>query len=287
MNLCAKKNIFFIFSARVSNLLLFGLFLTAGIFTTSCSFDYGATGDSAKNKPDIVMENLEYVRVRKGEPLARFQAEYAERWEDRQTMELKNFSFEQFEDNGASINAEGRAGSALVQLGSGDISLKGGVRIRVDSEDVTIRTAGLEWKDKEKILSGGADDEVDIQRADGTSFAGRGFFADARNRRWSFSGEVKGTYVEKEDGEEAGDEENVIIGQTPAKHPGEPSVSGQPQIPEAKPSIPEPKPSAHEPSVPEAEQIPEAKPPAPKPEQFFEPKPSLPAVEQPALPEDK
>ena len=145
------------------------------------------------------MENLEYVRVRKGDPLVRFKAEYAERWEDRQTMELRNFSFEQMEDSGDTVNAEGKAGFAVVQIGSGDISLKGGVRIRVDSEDVTIRTSELEWKDKDKILSGAAGDEVDIDRSDGTNFSGKGFFADARNRTWAFSGEVKGTYVEKDD----------------------------------------------------------------------------------------
>ena len=148
------------------------------------------------------MENLEYVRVRKGDPLVRFQAEYAERWEDRQTMELRNFSFEQMEDSGDNVNAEGRAGFAVVQIGSGDISLRGGVRIRVDSEDVTMKTSELEWKDKDKILSGAAGDEVDIERSDGTYFSGKGFFADARNRTWAFSGEVKGTYVEKEDEEE-------------------------------------------------------------------------------------
>ena len=168
----------------------------------SCSFNYGENPGLEKDKPDIVMEDIEYVRVRGGDPLVRFQAEYAERWEDRNVMELKNFSFEQFEDRGETINASGRAGTASVQLGPGNISLGGGVRISVDSEDITIRTAGLEWKDKEKLLSGGARDEVDIERSDGTSFSGRGFTADARSRTWTFLEEIRGTYVEKEDGEE-------------------------------------------------------------------------------------
>jgi len=271
------------------------LFFFMGLMIAACTFDYSAAGTSEKSKPDIVMENLEYVRVRGGDPLVRFQAEYAERWEDRQTMELRDFLFEQMEDGGKTINAEGRAGQAVVQLGSGDISLKGGVRIRVDSEDVTIRTAELEWKDKDKTLTSGEQDEVDIQRSDGTSFAGRGFLADARNRTWSFSGEVKGTYVEKEDEKEGGETAEITVSSEagmPEKIVEEPEPTfgsmaaeaegrGSPPEPAALPEqYPEPKPSL-------PEQFPEPKPSLP--EQFPEPKPSIPSPEQyvPELPEDK
>ena len=165
----------------------------------ACSFDYSAGQSSERNKPDIIMDDIEYVRVRGGDPLVRFQAEHAERWEERQIMEFKNFSFEQLKDRGETINAEGRAGGAVVQIESGDIELSGGVRINIESEDIIISTAGLEWKDKDKRLLGGNNDIVEIQRMDGTSFIGRGFFADARNRTWEFSGNVEGIYVEKKD----------------------------------------------------------------------------------------
>ena len=230
-------------------LLIFNLFLLVSL--AACSFDYGTAGDSDTNRPDIIMENLEYVRVRGGDPLVRLEAEYAERWEDRRTMELRSFSFEQMEDHGDSVNAEGRAGYAIVQLGSGDISLKGGVRIRVDSEDVTIRTSELEWKDKEKILSGAEGDEVDIQRSDGTVFSGKGFFANARDRTWSFSGEVKGQYVEKKDEdkdkketkeastESEADSKVELTEEEPAQflEPAKPAAAVQEQIPEPKPTI--------------------------------------------------
>jgi hypothetical protein len=117
-----------------------------------------------------------------------------------------------------------------VQLGSGNVSLKDGVRINVESEDVVIRTAGLEWKDKEKTLSGGAEDEVEIERSDGTSFLGRGFSADARNRTWAFSGEVKGTYVEEEEDEEA----PAAPEGTPRPDPPSEQPPGTPVLPEDK-----------------------------------------------------
>ena len=192
MSLCQKVGI--ILLCAIPSLLL------------SCSFDYGDAAASEDEKPDIVMERLEYIRVRGGDPLVRFRAELAERWEDRQIMDIKEFSFEQMEDKGDSVNVVGRAGAATVQLDSGNVILSGGVRISVESEDIIIQTFGLEWKDKEKVLSGEDDDEVDVERSDGTTFTGKGFYADARNWTWTFSGEVKGTYVEPEDEEETGGE---------------------------------------------------------------------------------
>ena len=176
--------------------LLYALLLAA------CSFDYGDGENLEDSRPDIVMENIEYVRVRGGDILARFHAEYAERWEDRQTMELRNFTFEQMEDRGETVNVEGSAKAAAVHLDTGDITLSGGVLVSIESEDVVISTYGLEWKDREKTLTGGEEEEVDVLRSDGTSFTGRGLSADIRSRVWSFSGEVSGTYVEKDEEED-------------------------------------------------------------------------------------
>jgi len=165
----------------------------------ACSFDYGAGTGLEDTRPDIVMDNIEYVRVRGGDILARFQAEHAERWEERQLMELSNFTFEQMEDRGETVNVEGAAKAATVQIDTGDISLSGGVRISIESEDIIISTEELEWRDKEKTIKGGPEEEVDVKRSDGTNFTGKGFSADIRSRTWSFTGEVKGRYVEKDE----------------------------------------------------------------------------------------
>jgi len=173
--------------------------LLCTFFLFACSFDYSAVTGLEDTRPDIVMDNIEYVRVRGGDILARFQAEHAERWEERQIMELRNFTFEQMEDRGETVNVEGAAKAATVQIDTGDISLSGGVRISIESEDIIISTEELEWQDKEKTIKGDPEDEVDVKRSDGTSFIGRGFSADIRSRTWSFTGEVKGRYVEKDE----------------------------------------------------------------------------------------
>ncbi|AEF80187.1 LPS export ABC transporter periplasmic protein LptC [Leadbettera azotonutricia] len=187
---------FFIFPLQILTLLL-----------VSCSFDYGNNQLASKDQPDIVMQNVEYVRVRGGDPVVRFHAEDAERFEERQIMNLRNFSFEQFENHGDDIDAMGRAGQASVALDSGNINLGGGVIISVESEDITIETSGLDWQDKERRLLGTPSGDVNISRSDGTEFSGRGFSADARSRTWTFTSGVSGSYVEKEEkeAEEEGD----------------------------------------------------------------------------------
>jgi LPS export ABC transporter protein LptC len=169
-----------------------------------CSFDYGSANSGEKGLPDIVMDNVEYVRVRSMDPQARLQAERVERYEERRIMELRNFSFEQFGNHGEEINAHGRAGSALFEIDSGDIRMDDGVRLDVDSEDIAMETKQLEWKDKERTLTGGADEEVHVYQENGTSFTGIGFQADARTRSWSFTDTVNGTYIY--DGDEEDDD---------------------------------------------------------------------------------
>ena len=198
----------------------FGLLFPAILLLAACSFDYGDLMEEGVGRPDIVMENLEYVRVRGGEHLVRFRADRAERWEDRRTMELWDFYFEQLENSeeGIGVNAEGQAGAASVQLDTGNVSLRAGVRVNMESEDIIITTSELEWRDRERILFSAGQNEVGIERSDGTSFVGIGFSANIRDRTWGFTGEVHGTYVETEDEEadvEAGEAISLHENQSP------------------------------------------------------------------------
>ncbi|MCL1836570.1 MAG: LPS export ABC transporter periplasmic protein LptC [Treponema sp.] len=172
------------------------------LLLAACSFDYGNQDGADKNQPDIVMDNVEYVRVRDADPQARLQAERVERYEERRLMELQNFSFEQYGSRGEEVNAYGRAGNASFEIDSGDIRLGSGVRIEVESEDIIIETDWLEWRDKPRTLSGRAEDEVYVYQENGTVFSGIGFHADARRRTWEFFGRVGGTYIHEDDEEE-------------------------------------------------------------------------------------
>jgi hypothetical protein len=151
------------------------------------------------------MEDLEYTRVRKGSLLARLQAEFAERYEKRRRMELKNYSFEQYNSTNEDIDSAGSGGSASIELDTSNIQMFEGVEITVDTEDLALETARLDWDNGKKTLMGGENDTVNIQQPNGTNFGGIGFSADMRSRGWAFSSRVSGVYV-NEDEEDDGDE---------------------------------------------------------------------------------
>jgi len=182
-------------------------FLGIFLLLAGCTFDYGESESSGEEMPDLVMENVQYVRVRSADPIAKFQAERAERYERRGVMKLQKFSFEQYGKRGTEVNASGSAVNASVDINTSDILMENGVRIEVNSEDIIIETDQLEWKDEPKTLSTGESNEVVISQESGTRFTGIGLFADARRRTWEFMGEVGGTYYQEDDEEEEIEEE--------------------------------------------------------------------------------
>jgi LPS export ABC transporter protein LptC len=171
----------------------------------SCSFDYGNQEPAESILPDIVMEDLDYVRVRAGSPQAHFTAERAERYDKRRTMELSSIEFEQYNSATGELDAKGTAGGAEIELSNGNVTLKDGIDLSVESEDVTIGTDWLAWNDGERTLKGKEDEAVIIKQSGGTDFSGMGLSADVRSRQWEFSGGAEGAF-EQDDEDDAGGE---------------------------------------------------------------------------------
>jgi LPS export ABC transporter protein LptC len=171
----------------------------------ACSFDYDIPPQENINDPDVVMHDVEYVRMEKAAPVVRLKAGQVRRYEEKHIMELDDFSFEQFNNSSPAaaapeVNVSGTGGSARVQTDTGNLNMSGGISIEVKSEDITLNTQSLYWQDKERLLS--APGEVDITRSDGTALTGRELSADIRKRGWEFRGAVAGEMVEEEEDEE-------------------------------------------------------------------------------------
>ena len=196
--------------------LLFALCSLLTIYSLACTFDYGEADPDESKMPDLVMINVEYVRVRSSDPIVRFQAKRAERYEEQSIMKLENFSFEQFGSSMQEVNAIGTAGNAEIEINTGNILMDNGVRVEVESEDIIIETKLLEWIDESKILATREDDEVYIFMNDGTNFVGLGFKADAKWRTWEFTGSVQGEYIFEDDEEEKNVAEPVSVESTDA-----------------------------------------------------------------------
>jgi LPS export ABC transporter protein LptC len=165
----------------------------------ACSFNYGESVGQFDDRPDLVMENVEYVRVRSGELQVKFTAEEAKRFESRQMMELSNYSFEQYDVQTEKLNAQGSGGVAEIEMDTGNVHLKEGIVLTVESEELTIETTSLDWQDEGRILTG--EGSVHIQKGEEAWFEGKGFSADVRRETWEFSEGIKGVYVHSDDEE--------------------------------------------------------------------------------------
>jgi LPS export ABC transporter protein LptC len=160
----------------------------------SCTFDYGGKESLGDDQPDLIMENVEYVRVRSANPLAKLQAERVERYEKQSMVKLQNTTFEQYDGQGEEVNISGKTGIATVEIDTGNILMDRNVRIEVKKEDIILETYRLEWIDESKHLSAGDNNEVFVYKQNGTRFTGTGLQSDTRKRNWEFTGSVRGTY---------------------------------------------------------------------------------------------
>ena len=169
------------------------------LFMAACSFSYDMYPQN-DDDPNLVMENAEYVRMINGNPEIRLNAEEIRQYEVKHTMELDNFSFEQYnpaqeaQEEIPDINARGKAGLAHMETDTRNVFLSNGVTLEVVSEDFSMETAEISWQDKERLLN--APGSVHIRRSDGTTMQGTGFSADVRRRSWEFESMVEGTIIE-------------------------------------------------------------------------------------------
>ena len=172
------------------------------LLITACSFSYD-TYPQNDDEPNLVMKNAEYVRITNGNPEIRVNAKEIRHYEAKHTMELDNFSFEQY--NAApegqvkipDINARGKADLAHMETDTGNFYLKGDVALEVVSEDFSMKTAEITWQDNERLLN--APGSVNLKRSNGTVIQGTGFSADVRSRNWEFESMVEGSIVEDND----------------------------------------------------------------------------------------
>ena len=206
---CTKKKLVINTQRQRTKITALCSLLTALCYL-SCSFDYTEFEPTDDILPGLVMENVEYVRVKSKEPQAKFQADRAEHYDKQSLMKLENIVFEQFGSTVEEVNAQGRIGNAVMETDSGNILMENGVIIEVESEDIVIETENLAWKDELRTLSTGEDEEVSITMKNGTNFIGIGFIADTRRRTWEFKNSVKGEYIFEDDEEVEVEEEDEV-----------------------------------------------------------------------------
>jgi LPS export ABC transporter protein LptC len=207
------------------------IFLT--LLLAACSFDYDASAGDFDNDPDVVMKDVEYVRMENALPVVRIRSKEARRYEAKHAMEMDGFSFEQYNptlpENAEipDINVRGDGGSVRIETDSRNLTMAGGVSIDVQSEDFSLRTETLSWEDKDRLIS--APGEVTVTRSDGTRLSGRNLSADTRRREWRFEEAVSGDIVEEDEETEDSVETEVSTADETAM-PERAAAAGKPGI---------------------------------------------------------
>jgi LPS export ABC transporter protein LptC len=209
------------------SLTLYSSLLT--LLLVACSFDYDASTEDFGNDPDVIMKDVEYVRMENVLPVVRIRSKEARRYEAKHAMEMDAFSFEQYNptlpENSEipDINVRGTGGSVKIETDSRNLTMAGGVSIEVKSEDIALNTESLSWEDEERLIS--APGEVTITRSDGTKLSGWNLSADTRRRRWRFEGAVSGDVVEEDEDEETEEDSVSTVEETAAL--GENEIAGE------------------------------------------------------------
>ncbi len=163
----------------------------------ACSFDYSSVSESKSEGPDLVMQDVDYVRVRDGKIALHMQADQIDRFEKKRLLQVQNIRFEQFSKENSSPEAVGSAGYAQFWTATSDASFAEGVRITVSSENLSVESSTLQWNNDQKKLFGPQNDQVLLKRKDGSILSGKGFSADGRSKSWTFAGPVSGVYQEE------------------------------------------------------------------------------------------
>ena len=169
------------------------------VLVTACSFNYDTVFQDDE-EPNLVMEKVEYIRIVNGNPEIRVKAEKIRRYEAKHTMEMDDFSFEQYnaapegQEPIPDVNVWGKAGRARLETDTNNFFMSGDIVIDVASEDISIKTEELSWLDEERSLN--APGMVNISRSNGTILRGTGLSVDIRRRNWVFESAVEGSIIE-------------------------------------------------------------------------------------------
>jgi len=99
----------------------------------SCSFDYGLMEEGESDQPDLVMQDVDYVRVTDGSIAFHMQADRIDHFENNHLFQVQNIRFEQFSEGVTEPDSVGAAGFAQFWTTTQDAVFAEGVRIMIPS----------------------------------------------------------------------------------------------------------------------------------------------------------
>lgn len=161
----------------------------------SCSFDYGADLDDDSlldSTPSLHMVNLRHMVVREGKTIMVIEAGEVKVFDRQNRREMQTIRFFQYDSDGE-LSAEGRAVRAVQDIQTEDVTFEGTVVVDIIKDEISIEAPWLQWKSSTKQFLGKPEEQIVLNRKNGTRIEGRGMILDTLERSLSFTGGISGT----------------------------------------------------------------------------------------------
>ena len=172
--------------------------LAAAALTAGCSFDYTEAGQSPdellERVPETVFTDVTRTIVRDGRVVAEIHAQRMLNFRRRARTIVLDLQYNEYDAAGNAVTT-GSAERAVYYTERKDVELAGSIRLRSDSQEVSLEADTLRWEDARRRLVTTPEAVVEILRDDGSEVRGTGLEVDVRSKTVRFTGPVSGTLV--------------------------------------------------------------------------------------------
>ena len=180
------------------------MLVSATALLVACSFDYSDVGAFPEEilalVPETELTDVTHTIVRDGRVVAEIQAQHVRNFSHDARTVLEEVRYTEYDSRGTAVTT-GSAERAVYHKERKDAVLAGAVRLRSESQGVSLEAVGLRWEDERRRLISGKE-AVEIQRDDGSRVTGGGLEVDVRRKTIRFSEPVSGTLVTETGGED-------------------------------------------------------------------------------------
>ena len=174
------------------------ILFTATVLVAACSFEYADAGASPEELlehiPETELTDVTHTIVRDGRVVAEIRAKHVWNFRRRARTVLQDVRYAEYDAAGNAVTT-GSAERAVYYTEREDAALAGTVRLRSESQGVSLKAEVLRWEDERRRLVTSPRDTVEFSRDDGSQVRGAGLEVDVRTKTIRFSGPVSGTLV--------------------------------------------------------------------------------------------
>ncbi len=184
---------------RISSIIL--IFLT-----TSCSLKYSESVNVEDKVPEFIFEDTQLIRYEADQPTIEVHAERLEQYKNSSESYAQDIQFKAYDKEG-NLTTEGSCGLLSADTSSKRYGLYDNITVNNLEEKMKFSAESLYWNATTEQLISGRGDMVKVEKDDIT-IRGAGFSSSGISKEFSFTGNVVGNIVTKDEAEETEENES-------------------------------------------------------------------------------